>query len=293
MQTTASQPVQTAEPAAVPAAVTSPQAAAPTAAPGQTLTADPATGAVADSAPAGSPQSAAELLTQPQPAVPADLLQQVQDFMHIGGPVVWVLTAMSVLAVAIVLLKLWQFVRLRPESTHDVERALELWKCHEHTAALKVLDTRRPVSLLVATAIRGSLDPISRPQLLKDELQRIASRELESLRALLRPLELIAGLAPLLGLLGTVLGMITAFQQMQTAGSQVDPSVLSGGIWEALLTTAVGLVVAIPVLAAHSWLERKAERVAARMNDAVTRVFTLHNGSPAIASVATGVSCAA
>jgi biopolymer transport protein ExbB len=97
---------------------------------------------------------------------------------------------------------------------------------------------------------------------------------LHELRAFLRPLEVIATLSPLLGLLGTVLGMIVAFQQMEAAGRQVDPTVLSGGIWQALLTTAVGLAVAIPVVAVHSWLERKTDRVAHHMNDAVTRVFT-------------------
>lgn len=70
------------------------------------------------------------------------------------------------------------------------------------------------------------------------------------------------------------MGMIVAFQQMEAAGSQVDPTVLSGGIWQALLTTAVGMAVAIPVVAVHAWLERKTERVAALMSDSVTRVFT-------------------
>jgi biopolymer transport protein ExbB len=56
----------------------------------------------------------------------------------------------------------------------------------------------------------------------------------------------------LLGLFGTVLGMVEAFRQLELAGSQVDPAVLSGGIWQALLTTAVGLAVAIPAVLAHN-----------------------------------------
>lgn len=109
---------------------------------------------------------------------------------------------------------------------------------------------------------------------MKEELDRVASLRLNQLRAYLRPLEVIASLSPLLGLLGTVLGMIVAFQQMEAAGNQVDPSVLSGGIWQALLTTAVGLAVAIPAVMAHNWMERKVERVAALMSDTVTRIFT-------------------
>jgi biopolymer transport protein ExbB len=68
--------------------------------------------------------------------------------------------------------------------------------------------------------------------------------------------------------------MIMAFQKMAAAGNQVDPSVLSGGIWQVLLTTAVGLTVALPVVAVHTWLERKIERVASLMNDVVTQLFT-------------------
>lgn len=86
--------------------------------------------------------------------------------------------------------------------------------------------------------------------------------------------------SPLLGLLGTVLGMIEAFRQLASSGSQVDPSVLSGGIWQALLTTAAGLSVAIPVVLLHSWLERRVERCAHRMEDAVTRIFTRSLNEP-------------
>jgi biopolymer transport protein ExbB len=112
-------------------------------------------------------------------------------------------------------------------------------------------------------------------ELLREETTRLAIGHLENLRSHLRGLEVIGTLAPLLGLLGTVLGMITAFQQMESAGSQVDPSILSGGIWEALLTTAVGLIVAIPVIMALNWLERVVDRFRHRMEDALTQVYTL------------------
>jgi biopolymer transport protein ExbB len=80
-----------------------------------------------------------------------------------------------------------------------------------------------------------------------------------------RFLDSVAQLAPLLGLFGTVLGMIEAFQSLQDAGAQVDPSLLAGGIWVALLTTAVGLVVAMPTALLLSWFEGRmdAERVTA------------------------------
>ena len=78
----------------------------------------------------------------------------------------------------------------------------------------------------------------------------------------------------MLGLFGTVLGMIKAFQRLEEAGSQVNPAILSGGIWEALLTTAAGLAVAIPAVAALNWLESKLDRLTHHMEDGLTRVFT-------------------
>lgn len=211
--------------------------------------------------------------TEAMVTAPVDLADRAMEFLIVGGPVVWILCAFSVLALTIVLVKCRQFAHLRAESTANVERGLRLWQAGDAQAALGALNRSRPVSELVGLAIHG-IESGQDKTLLREELGRVATQHLGQMRAFLRPLEVIATLSPLLGLLGTVLGMIVAFQQMEAAGSQVDPSVLSGGIWQALLTTAVGLAVAIPVMTVHNWLERKVERVAVLMNDAVTRVFT-------------------
>ena len=104
---------------------------------------------------------------------------------------------------------------------------------------------------------------------------RQARNEIEGLRGGMRALELIAAVAPLLGLLGTVFGMIEAFRALEQAGSQVDPSLLSGGIWEALLTTAAGLSVAIPALAAFHWFDRSLERLRFLLEDRLSIVAGL------------------
>jgi biopolymer transport protein ExbB len=108
---------------------------------------------------------------------------------------------------------------------------------------------------------------------LRQEALRKARELLAQWTAHLRILEVVSALAPLLGLFGTVLGMIEAFQAMEAAGSQVNPSLLSGGIWQALLTTAVGLGVAIPVSMANSWFERRVEVQAGALQDSIDRVF--------------------
>jgi len=203
------------------------------------------------------------------------MLNKIQAFMQVGGPVVWILTALSVIALAIILMKLWQFAVTKPESSKHLDHVIKMWRQGETDQALAGLKQSRPVDELVVIAVKGLSSVNSELDILKEELDRVATLRLNQLRAYLRPLEVIATLSPLLGLLGTVLGMIIAFQQMEAAGNQVDPSVLSGGIWQALLTTAVGLAVAIPVVMAHNWMERKVERVAALMNDTVTQVFTV------------------
>ena len=70
-------------------------------------------------------------------------------------------------------------------------------------------------------------------------------------------LEIIAQVSPLIGLLGTVIGMIDSFNELELGGSLVDPSILAGGIWTALLTTAMGLIVAIPALISHYFFDKK------------------------------------
>jgi biopolymer transport protein ExbB len=106
------------------------------------------------------------------------------------------------------------------------------------------------------------------------ELTRMAQRILQRLNSLLGILEQVAYLAPLLGLLGTVLGIIDVFHGLAEQGANADSGQLAGGIWEALLTTAVGLCVAIPFALVHAGLQGRIDAVRARTEDMLTRLFT-------------------
>ena len=207
-------------------------------------------------------------------AVRQDWLTNLTDMLAAGGPVVAILIAMSVVALAIVLVKLWQFRAARLGERGFVRKALVLVRSgRPHDALALVRGKRNPVAQAVSRALIGQLRGLPDHKV-REEAVRFGGDLLEELRGYLRPLEVIASLAPLLGLFGTVLGMIGAFQQLEAAGNQVNPAVLSGGIWEALLTTAVGLAVAIPAVAALNWLERAVERTAHDMDSALTGVFT-------------------
>ena len=205
------------------------------------------------------------------------MLDRLGEFLSVGGPVVWVLLLMSIAAVSIIVLKLWQFVTLKPEYQGNLEEILSLWRRGENQSALERLDETVFIANVAGFAMQSMNEGTWDEEVLKEELDRIAILKLNDLRSLLPALETIGTLSPLLGLLGTVLGMINAFQAMEAAGTQVDPSVLSGGIWQALITTALGLGVAIPALIAHSWMAQKVQRVATQFNDCVTQLFTGHH----------------
>lgn len=203
-----------------------------------------------------------------------DHFDRLVQLFDSGGPIVVILLVMAVFALAIVILKYWQFSSVRINSRKAVDESLNLWAKGRQEEAIDALPGKQqPLAHVVRIAMRGQLMGLDE-NLVREETLRVGNADIATLHHYLRPLELIGIICPLLGLLGTVIGMIDAFQSMESAGAQVDPAVLSGGIWQALLTTAVGLTVAIPVTVAHSWLERKVERLGQAMEDATTQVFT-------------------
>lgn len=207
-------------------------------------------------------------------------MDDIQQFFATGGPVVMVLAVFSVMALAVVLHKCGQFWSARGMGDARVESTLQHIEKNDRAQALLLMGGRgNPRTRVIA---RG-LHLIEQTRLttgdFREELSRIARRQLNYLGSHLRILEVIAVVAPLLGLLGTVLGMIEAFQAMEVAGSQVNPATLSGGIWAALLTTAVGLAVAIPASLANSWFERRIEVIAALLSDDVGRILSAYAGA--------------
>jgi biopolymer transport protein ExbB len=191
-----------------------------------------------------------------------------------GGPVMMILFLISVVALAIILVKLYQFWRAGLGKTAFVEPVIDALNRGEHEPVLHALRNEpHPVARVMETAISVHANARMSAGDRDSEISRVGTAEVRNLESYLRGLEVIANLSPLLGLLGTVMGMISAFAKLEAAGSKVDPALLAGGIWEALLTTAFGLVVAIPALAAYYILEGRVETVRAAMKDSVTRVL--------------------
>ena len=191
-----------------------------------------------------------------------------------GGPVMLVLLALSIIALTIILLKLYQFIRSRLRNTAFIDQTIMLLHDEGNKAALQSLaGNPHPIARVIDTTLKAQSDKSVSAEDRDTEISRVGSEEIRNLESYLRGLEVIANLSPLLGLLGTVIGMIKAFARLESAGTKVDPSILAGGIWEALLTTAFGLSVAIPALAAFYILEGEVENVRAQMKDSTTRVL--------------------
>lgn len=201
------------------------------------------------------------------------------QWLWLGGPAMLVLLALSVAALTIVIAKLWEFSERQVDARAFAAPALEAWECHDTRGAQAALaGSPSPLARVLEHALRQCGDARLNEAQRRERIERFALEQLESLRGRLRALDLIAHLAPLVGLLGTVLGMIDAFQALQAAGDRVQPAVLSGGIWQALITTAAGLLIAIPAVIAVGYLDRRVERLQQAMESALTRVLTRPGG---------------
>lgn len=201
-------------------------------------------------------------------------LSSLLEFLNTGGPIMYLLLALSIVAFSLILTQLLQFRGAKLGRQPFAERAITAWADGDARQAHGILSqyASTPISRLLMAGIHALTAPQAGRSDVREELTRVAGRELGNLERGLGTLSLIGGISPLLGLLGTVLGMIDAFQALEAAGNQVNPSILSGGIWVALLTTAAGLCVAIPAVVAHGWLDRIVERQTHYMEDAATRL---------------------
>ena len=198
------------------------------------------------------------------------------DLLTKGGPVMFILLGFSVLALFIIILKLIQFSIVRVSNTNSIDNIIsKLNKTNAKKLLSEIQKIKNPIAKIIEVVIITKHDRRFNRESRQSEISRISSIQIRNLENYLGGLEVIASISPLLGLFGTVLGMIKAFLNLEKAGSQVDPALLAGGIWEALLTTAFGLAVAIPALTAYHLFENKISNTKDKMKDSIIRVNTL------------------
>lgn len=209
--------------------------------------------------------------------------------LDLGGPVMLVLVALALLCATTFVYLMIGGALYAPRLTGQIRRALADWGRSNGTPDPQALPLARnrferlnPMVPLVRQAMvarQAGTDPAT----LRETLGSQAEKTLKPFEAPLRVIELTAALSPLLGLLGTVLGMMDAFSAMAASTGRADASQLSGGIYTALSTTAAGLVLAIPAAALAAWVDFRLRRLRQTLNDTLVTVLSAGPGAPATA----------
>ncbi len=188
-----------------------------------------------------------------------------------GGPVMWPILLCSIFAFAILIEKFFHLHKIKIDTQEFLSTILNKMKRHETKEALQVCDnTNSPIARVLKAGILKY--DRSRVQI-KEAIEDASLYEIPRLEKNLPALATIAHIAPLLGLLGTVTGMVRCFQTIQAKAMSfhpVSPGDLAGGIWEALLTTVAGLIVAIPAFVAYNYLVSRVNTFILDMEKAAT-----------------------
>ena len=197
-----------------------------------------------------------------------------------GGPVLYLLLLLSAVAVVVFCERFLHFHRAQINSTEFLNGVRTVLKRNNVVEALSICDaTPGPVARLVKTAVLNREHGRER---VREALEEAGLSEVPRLEEKLNLLATIAQIAPLIGLLGTVLGFIQTFGRMQEAGLNAHVGQLSGGIWQALVCTAAGLAVAIPAHAAYNYLVHRVNSIVLDMERAASEIVRIvsENGQP-------------
>lgn len=187
----------------------------------------------------------------------------------------WPILMFSVVSIAIILERAYFFSKCRTKIPNLLARVRVLLKQDKIKEALTLCESvAGPISYILAIGIHiRKRSPEERERI----IEQAASKEVRKLENNLNFLAIIGNISPLLGLLGTVTGMIKTFKSVQELSGRVDVAILAGGIWEALITTAAGLTVAIPTIIFYHYFEGKVDSIIKDMVEAVAELLEGEN----------------
>jgi len=198
------------------------------------------------------------------------------EMIQKGGAIMYPIILCSIIAFGIILERLYYFRKIRIDAVsfmNNIEGALKRNKIAESVKICE--DTEGPI----AAIIKAGLLKHDRPrQEIREAIEDAGHQEVSRLEGHIKVLATIAHISPLLGLLGTVVGMVKAFQviQMKTVVfNPVSAGDLAGGVWQALLTTALGLIVAIPAIVAYHYLAAKVQGFVLDMERSATELINM------------------
>ena len=191
------------------------------------------------------------------------------EIVRAGGPIMWPIILCSIAAAAIILERMWTLQEKRVLPGDLVQKIWQLVEANQiNDKIIAALEQNSPLGKVLAAGLANRHRP---REIMMERLEDAGRHVVHELERFLNTLGTIAGVSPLLGLLGTVTGIIKAFNAIQ-AGGMGDPRALSGGIAEALITTAAGLCVAIPALIAYRYLRGKVDRIVVAMEKDAIRL---------------------
>lgn len=190
-----------------------------------------------------------------------------------GGIVMWPILGCSIIAGGIIMERFYSFHRVKLNLSELLLRIEDLIKKGKMEEALNFCQRAKgPLTGICALTLKSYKLP---PERKEEILSQFSSREIRKMGKNLRILGIIGYISPLLGLFGTVVGMIKTFMVVENTGGVIDSKILAGGIWEALLTTAAGLTVAIPALIVYHYLEGRLEDLSSEMREIAFEVEEL------------------
>lgn len=190
-------------------------------------------------------------------------------FFEKGGPIMWVILVAAVIGLFVFFERLYSLQRSRvvPRAFVDRIRAM-VAKGRTAEAQLLCEENRSSIARMMVASLQAYADGKSRAEI-KEAVEEVGGREVAHLDKNIEIIGTVASVSPLLGLLGTVVGMIQVFQRFVEAyeAGQAGPDVFAEGIWTALITTAYGLMVAIPMLVLYKFLQGRNDRLIVEMEE--------------------------
>jgi len=190
-----------------------------------------------------------------------------------GGFTLWVILLISAVAVVVFIERYLHFHRAQINSTEFLNGVRTVMKKDNVVEALSICDaTPGPIARLVKTAV---LNRDHGRERVREALEEAGLAEVPRLEEKLNLLATIAQIAPLLGLLGTVLGLIKVFFFLQSEGLHAHVGQLSTGVWQALVCAAAGLAVAIPTHAGYNYLVSRVNSIVLDMERAATEIVNI------------------
>ena len=198
------------------------------------------------------------------------------EFMQKGGPIMWPILLCSVIAFAIVIERL---MKLRSEQINTKDFMEQIAKSLKRNKIMEAIDLCDKTGGPIAKILKAGILKHDRPRNeVREAIEDASIHEVPRLERNLPVLATIGHVAPLLGLLGTVTGLVSAFQVIESKASAlnpVNPGDLAGGIWEALLTTVFGLCVAIPTYVAYNYLVSRVDGFVLDMERSATDLLNI------------------